>query len=221
MKTEFKVDEKDYFVTLPSARQEKDGMILFAKSLTKYIKEGILSGDKLEQYYRDEGIWDDFKQKERENLEKFLGEGILKLRKGGIKKTEAKDLAIEMRLQRFQLMVLLLDRSKFESFTAESLAEKDRSAFFVSCCTKNADGSRAFSNLDDYLDRENSDLSRVAATKFASLYNGYDENFEKKLPENEFLIKYGFMDEQMQMIQEDGTVKVAENQLEEFTEFTE
>lgn len=227
-KLEFKVGDKEYYVTKPSARQEKDGMIVFAKTLTKALKEGIMSHDKLDKVIRDEGVWDDDKQKKVLEIAEFLTVGIHKLSAGGIKLSDARTLAIQMRTKRFEYIQLVLEKTRLEGCTAEAIADRERTDFFVSVCVKNSDGSKVFSSLEDYQEKQDSELGNVVSSKFAKLYNGYEEDLGfSKYPENEFLLKYKFTNEKLELVDKDGKfVDVEGNTMEEpqkveFKEFLE
>lgn len=226
-KIDFKVEDKDYYIVKPSSRQEKDGMIMFARSLTKYVKDGIFSQEKLDSYLREQGVWDDEKQKEMEEIAKFVKEGADKLASGGIKKSEARKLAIEMRGKRFQFMQLTLEKTQLENFTVEALADADRTDFYISCCTKNSDGSKVFKDFDDYQDKKDTELGKSAALNFAKLHNGYNEDFAHEFVENKFLKEYGFVNDKLELVNEEGKYVdvdgnvVEEPQKVEFKEFLE
>jgi len=226
-KVEFKIEDKEYYVQFPSARQEKDGMIVFAKALTKAVQDGIMSQDRLDKYCRDQGVWNDEKQKNREDIETFIRNGVDTLAKGGVKKSEARTLAIQMRRKRFELMALLMDRTKLEGFTAEALADKERTAYFISCCTKNKDGTRVFASIEDYCDKENDVIGKLAEYNYAKLTNGFDDDFQSKWPEVEFLTKYGFVNADFNLVNAEGKFvdeegnEIKEPEKVEFTEFLE
>ena len=215
-KLEFTLDSKKYFTVKPSPRQEKDGMIVFAKTLTKLVKEGIMSQDRLEKYLKEQGVWDDEKQAKREEIEKILVEGKQKLDEGGIPKWEARKIAIEMRIKRYELMALIMERTRLEGFTAEAIADTERTDFFISCCTKNEDGTKVFPTIDDYQNQADTNLGAFSATNFAKLYNGYGEDTIKKLPENVFLFKYGYVNDNLELVNQEGKyVDVEGNVIEE------
>lgn len=226
MKVEFKVKDKGYYVINPSARNIIKAQSEYAKSFADAIHNGILTRDAMDKKMVEQGVWSEEKEKQRTELENFISNGydVLKI-KGGIKKSAAKDLAIAMRQKRFELMFLLADKSKYELCTAEGLAERNRLNFLISVCCKNEDGTNLFKDVNDFYDKQEDEVTMEASRKFANLYAGYDEDIYKKLPENEFLLKYGFVNENLEMIDKDGKIidevgnQVKDEPVVEFQEF--
>jgi len=203
-------------------------MIIFAKTLTKALKEGIMSQDGLEKFMRKEGVWDDDKQKEVEEIISFVKEGKEKLDAGGMKLSEARALAIKMRTKRMEYLRLILEKTRLEGCTAEAIADKERTDYFISVCTKHADGSKVFNSVEDYQEKQDGELGSSASISYAKLNNGYEDDLGfKKLPENEFLVKYKFANEKLELINSDGEFvdvdgnPVEEPQKVEFKEFLE
>ena len=204
-KATFTFEEKEYTVFYPSARQIKDANIEYAKALADATRKGLLLRDTLDSEMRKQGLWSDEKQKLLEELDKILIDGQTTLKeRGGIKKSEARKLAIQMRKSRMQRILLLSDRNKLDIHTVEGMAEQAKFSYLVASCTKDSNGMRVYKNLDDYYDKQDDAVANIAASQMAMLYYGVDKNVAKTLPENEFLIKYGFANEDMRLVDKDG-----------------
>ncbi len=70
-----------------------------------------------------------------------------------------------------------------------------------------------FKGYDDYINRSTDPVALLGAQKLASLMYGLDSDFEKKLPENKFLIKYKFVNENLELVDEKGRLVDEEGRL--------
>ena len=218
MKKEFKYNEKTYYVVSPNPRQINESHVYYAKACKKALENGLIFQDKLDEFMRSGGLWDDKKEAKKKELEKFLRDGQETLEvRGGIKKSDAKKLALEMIEKRYEYLDLISERNRLTGITVESTAERERVNYLISVCSKDENGVNVFKNLEDYVERSDDDLSVLCAQYFAMIYAGWDEDVLKKLPENKFLIKYGFMNDKMEMVGEE----VKEEEKIEFVEFTD
>jgi hypothetical protein len=168
------------------------------------IKSGALLKSELENELKQRGVWNDTKQKELEELNKKMRENLIKIKKGGIKKSEARKLALEVRNARLDLFVLVSDRNRYDDFTVESQVENAKFDYMVSECIFDEEGNRFFKDLEDYEARKDEPLSVEAANQLARLTNNFDPDWQKKLPENKFLIEHKFVNDQLQLVNKDG-----------------
>ena len=58
--------------------------------------------------------------------------------------------------------------------------------------------------IQEYDDAGNEPYVVACAAKFAETMYGLDKDYDKNLPENEFLLDYGFVDEKLRYVNEDG-----------------
>jgi hypothetical protein len=154
---------------------------------------------------REQNLWDDNKEAEyRKLLEKING-AERKIKSGGIKLNQAKDLALEMRKDRAELRALTSERSSLDNNTAEGQADNAQFNYWVSSCTVYSEtGKTYFSNYEDYLNRDDDPATGQAAGSLAMLLYNLDPDYEKKLPENQFLAKYNFVDEELHLVDKTG-----------------
>src|SRR5690606_8182645 len=65
-------------------------------------------------------------------------------------------------------------------------------------------------DVDDYKSRANQDWVVAAASELANMVFDLDNDWESKLPENEFLKEYGFIDDKLRYINENNELVSAD-----------
>ena len=125
-----------------------------------------------------------------------------RLERGGIKLSDARDLAIEISEQRSQLVEMLVDRSDIDNLTCEGQADNERFNFlFANCLVYNDTGEKVYPNgLEDYNSQTNTDYAEKGATEFYYLMSD-SESLDDQLPENKFLKKFNFIDEDKRFVE--------------------
>jgi hypothetical protein len=205
----------------PDTRQKQQANLVYARAFRNMVKPadggpGFIVRSALEGVMREQKLWDDEKQARADELAKLLADGELRLRKGGIRLSEARELAISMRRWRAELNILLAKRNELDLNTAEAQAEQARFNYLVSACTVRADtGKPYFSSQEDYEARADDDQAAAsAAGQFGQLYYGVDEDFYGKLPENEFLLRFRFCrPKDFHLVDKDGRLINADGKL--------
>ncbi len=175
---------------------------------TQCVREGVMTKKELKNYMKDRGIWDDTKESEEQKLVDKIAdlekELYLGAKAGKIKASKGKDLAIQMRVKRGELRDLLSERMGLEGNTAESLSDNARFDYMVANCTYYDNGDRVYKDLDDYEQRAEDEIAFEAATTLAEMIYVVDKDFEKKLPENKFLSKFEYVNEELSLINKEG-----------------
>jgi hypothetical protein len=198
-------DKLTLAVVRPNAKQTRKAQMHYAKAFREYLEAGAMLRAKIDSYLREQNLWDDAKQAERMRLDKIVTEGRDKLERGGIKLSEAKKIALDMRAARMDLVRLISEFTAHDNNTVEGLADNSRFDYLVSVCTVyNDTGDPYFLSFDDYQNRATEDAAVEAANHLSGLIYGINMDFESKLPENEFLRKQGFTDEKGRLINKDG-----------------
>lgn len=208
-KVVFKVKEEDKTVELavirPTAQQIVAAQQIYSSTFHKSLLNGDILREALDKFMIEQGLWDDSKQKEFEALETIIKDGTDQLIKGGIKKSDAKNVALSVKLAKLALNELLSTRNNMYDNTVEGKSENMKFNYLVSVCTVyNDNGNLYFNSLDDYLSRSEEAACYEAAANFANLYYSIDPDYEKKLPENRFLSEFGFMDADGHLINAEG-----------------
>ena len=206
--------EVELAVLRPNASQAKDAQLAYNSAFADAVKSGALLRAKLENVLIEQGVWDEKKQERNDELIKNINDSEQSLAKGGIKLAEAKGVALEMRRHRAELRMLISERTDYESNTAEGQAENARFNSLVSSCTVyNDTGKAVYKNLDDYLNRSTEEAASGAAGQFANMMYGLDDDYEKNLPENQFLHTYKFVDKDLRLLNKDGDLVDLEGRL--------
>lgn len=208
-KLTFKVTENDVEIELavkrPTAKQERDAQVQYNMASAAALKGGALLRKGLERYLIEQNIWDQDKQEEYESLQKHILDAEKTLKRGGLCRSEAKAMAIQLLRDRTAFRNLIHERNAADSITVESQGEEARFGYLVSVCTVyNDTNAPVFNSYDDYLDQGRSEKAFAAATNFSKLYYGLDPNFEAKLTEYVVLKKLGYLDDELRLINSDG-----------------
>jgi len=163
---------------------------------------------------RARGQWDDEREEQYNNYSKDLLEKEKQLKMGGIKLAQARKIALDMKETRLKLRELLADRSTLDNMTAEGQADNAHfNALVTSCLVYNdekGEEQRYFKSLDDYLISGAGDIAVQAAQKLAGMLYTMGPNVEKELPENQFLLKYKFINDKLHLVNKEG--KLVDNE---------
>lgn len=180
-----------------------------AKAWTDCVRDGIMTKKELEKFMKEQGIWDDGKDKEQKAiveeisaLEKrlFVGsQGHTKL-----KASEGKEIAIKMRVKRAELRDLISERISLEQNTAESISDNARFDYLVSSCAFYENGQKVYNSLEEYQSRADAEPAFTIASTLAGMLYSVDKDFESKLPENKFLKMFNFVNEDLSLVNKEG-----------------
>lgn len=193
---------------------QRESQKVYNQAFSDAVKSGSIVRAKLDDLLKDQGLWDDKKEIQFRTLQKQILDSEKKLAKGGISLKDAKNTAIQIQEYRNDLRDLIAVKTNLDSHTAEGQADNARFNYLVSACVvyKN-NGNKYFKNYEDYLNRAADPVSLIAAQKLASIMYGLDSDFEKKLPENKFLIKYKFVNDNLELIDDKGRLVDADGRL--------
>lgn len=207
-------EDKEFVVKHPTPKLEAEANMHASRVFSKLVKEkkegndGLLLRAQLDEYLRSVGLYteNDIKNINQANDEVQRIEGLLS--KGGIKKSEGKKLALELRRNRYWLLTLLAKRLEYDKNTIEFHSENARINYLISKCLCDSDGIPVFNSVEDYefdetgLKDSLGDLIR----RIASICSSYDPDYEKKLPENKFLTKFGYCNEDFDLVDTNGNL---------------
>lgn len=209
MKYTFSVTEGDKELKLavvsPTNKQQEQAQKIENKAFRENVESGALLRPGLEKAQRERGIWGDSEQVEYEELQKEIIEKTRKIKAGGIKLSEGRKIALDLKLARARLNILHIKKMTLDTYTAEAQAEAAKFNYLLAICTVyNDTGEKYFKDYNDLKDRIDSDVARAASKYLANIIYNVDEDFERKLPENAFLLKYKFCDNKLRLINKDG-----------------
>lgn len=197
-------------VKKPSNKLLTDAQMLGARIWTKCTEDGIMTKKELENFMRKKNIWDETKELEQSSyvdhlarLEKELTLG----NNGKLTKKRGKEISLEMRRFRLKLRDLISERISLEQNTAEALSENAKFDFLVANCVYKEDGAtKVYTNLEDYQARADDEVAFASASALAQMLYSIDKQFEEKLPENKFLKRFNFVNENLSLVDEENNL---------------
>ena len=181
--------------------------IIYGSAFRKATEGGMMLRSQLSTALRDRNLWDDKKEADFQANRKTLLEGEMKLKKGGLKLSEAKKIAIDMRIARYQLQLLSATRNELDMTTAEYFADNQKFNYLISqCIVYEDDGKPYYSSYESYLELTQDPVSSPGADALAAVVHQMEDDFESKLPENKFLLKHGMCNKELALIDKQGNL---------------
>ena len=206
---------------------------IYATKIAALVKESsprkkLLLRSDVDKFLKANGVWT---QEDEDNVAKFRTEieaNLAKLNKGGMKRSEGKQLAMEITDKRREIIRIMTKRQIFDDVTIESMAENEKVDYLIYICTVYADsGDNYWDSFEDMKNDKLSEAYRKASIIVAETVYNIDPNFERNLPENKWLHKYGYIDDELnyvdpktgERVNRDGKpVKQLEEELKELIE---
>lgn len=211
-----KIEDKDteFKVNKPTLAQQREAQKFYNQAFSDAVKSGSIVRAKLDDLLTDQGLWDDNKQARFVAIQTDLTDSEKRLASGGISLDTARGIAINMKRLREEMRDLISVRTNLDTHTAEGQADNARFNYMVSCCVVYSKNNKPyFASYEDYLNRSSDPVGVLGAQKLAAMMYGLDSEFEKKLPENQFLIDYSFVNEDLRYINKDGKLTDEEGRL--------
>jgi hypothetical protein len=206
--------DREMFVRSPSLNDQKEGSKVYNQTFSEALKSKAVVRAKLDDLLVEQGLWDGVKQAKFTQLQADILDGERILAKGGISLTNAKETALNMRKKREELRELISVKTNLDTHTAEGQADNARFNYLVSACVVYKDSDKKyFESLEDYMSRIDDPVALSGAQKLANMIYGLDNNFEKNLPENKFLKKYKFVNDDLRFIDKKGRTVDGEGRL--------
>ena len=201
------VDGKEvtFQVNVPSFENQRDAQKVYNRAFSDAVNSGSIIRARLDEIMKEQGLWDDEKEQELFEVQSKINSGEKLLAAGGISLDKAKSIAIDMRNYRNQLRNLLSTKNNLDSNTAEGQADNARFNYLVSCCVVYKDtGKPYFKGYEDFINRASSNVAINGSYKLGNIVYGLSEDFEKDLPENKFLMSYGFANDSLALVDKKG-----------------
>lgn len=203
-KRKFKVGNTEYCVVRPSSEAKNAAQKLYNREFRTALDNGAYLAAALDEVMVAQHIWGEEKEKQAAEIIQKIRDGLNKLAGGGIKLSEAREVALSVGDARVELQRLLAKKNSSEQNTAEAQADNVRFNCYITYCTLTADGKRVFKDYSDFQQKSGDELTIMAAIELSKLLNDIDDNSDKQLPENQFLLKYKFVDENLRFINKNG-----------------
>lgn len=209
-------------VKRPAGRAMADAQRVSAKVWTDCVRDKIMTKKELNNFLYSNGIWDKKKDLEQVIISEQIQEMEKQLYTGGdkskeMKASDAKDLAIQMRIKRIELRDLIAEKMELEQNTAEAIADNAKFDFLVARSTFFENGETVYKDVEDYEANADSPIGSAAANALAEMLYALDKNFEANLPENKFLTSQHMVNEELSLVDDEGhTVDTKGRRINEF-----
>lgn len=218
MKQTFKtlVDGKniEFNVKQPNLSQQREAQKVYNQSFSDAVKSGSIVRARLDDLLKEQGLWDDNKEARFAAIQQEISNNEKTLATGGISLNDAKLVALGMKKLRDELKELISVKTNLDTHTAEGQADNARFNYLVSACVVYKDNNKTyFKSYEDYVNRSSETVAVLGAQILAAMMYGLDSEFERKLPENKFLLDYKFVDDQFRLINKEGKFVDAEGRL--------
>ncbi len=216
--TSFKytIDDKEvtFDVKALTAADQREAQKIYNQAFSDAVKSGSMVRARLDDLLKEQGLWDDNKQQKYLTMQKELSDNDRSLSKGGISLKAAKRLAIRMKELRVELRELISVKTNLDSHTAEGQADNARFNYLVFATVVYKDTQkRYYESYEAYLNKSSDAIGIVAAQKVAFIMYGLDSDYEQKLPENKFLLKYKLVNNQLEYIDSAGRLVDTDDKL--------
>ncbi len=207
-------NDKEILVIRPKAGHLRNAQLEYNKSFRAALESGALLRQKLDDYMKDQGLWDDEKEKKYNQIIEELNNNDAVLKKGGIPLRDAKKTAIDMREKRAELRNLIAERSAMDGNTAEGQADNSRfNSLLTQCLLDPHSESPLIKDMKEYDEVADQAWVVECAAQLANFLYDLDPDYEKNLTENKFLQDYKFADEELRMLNKDGHAVDSEGRL--------
>ena len=189
----------------PTAQDYRDSQVQYNETFRQALDSGALLRQKLTDYMREQGIWDEDKQKENDNFIQKISDREEALKGGGIRLTDAKEVALELRTLRMEFRELLSEKNAMDANSAEGQADNARFSELIRLCLLDpATKTPRFPDQKAYDAQADEPWVIEAASDLAGMIYGLDPDYDKNLEENKFLKEFKFVDKDLRFVNNEG-----------------
>lgn len=204
----------EFGIKSPSFKDQREAQKIYNQAFADAVKSGCIVRGRLDDLLREQGLWDENKERKMNTIQQQIFDNEQILAKGGISLNSAKSVALEIRELRQELREVISSRTSLDSNTAEGQADNARFNYLVSCCLVYSENNKPyFDSYESYLNKSAEPVAIKAAQVLASRMYGLDDNYEANLVENKFLKQYNFVDDDLRLVNKDGHLVDEEGRL--------
>lgn len=212
------VDVNDKLLKLavirPTNRINQEANMAYNLKMASLIRLGSQDDTKrlflraeLEERLVKMGVWNIQDTIDVEKLAIEIRANELMLKKGGIKVSEGRTLALQMAEKRQLIMEKHAKRQQFDSTTVESQADNFRFEFLLVKCLVFADTGIPFlKNHNEYIDRQDEIAIIDGAKILANMIYGLETDIHENMFEMQWLKDAGMIDDDGRYVRPDGTM---------------
>lgn len=172
---------------------------IYAHTVKMALESGYMFKSALEKKLKEQGVFTDEDHLEINRLREEIFNLTEQLKTGKdkdgntLKLNDAKSIAYNIRGLRNKINSINEKRTSLEQYTVEESAENARFDFLASKSLLKEDGSLWFNSVEEYDAASGEDYVQKSAYTLMSMLYGVDEDWQKNLIENKFLLKYNFV----------------------------
>ena len=203
MKKEVIINDKVYYVAKPTSIDENKARLQQSRTFNEALVNGAVLKVQLQKVLKDRGIWDEKDDEYLKDISEKLESNLSKLEEGGIDIMEARKLAIETNKLRMEVVSKLSILRENNSLTAEGQADDAYFDCLVANCCYKEDGTKVFKDYQHYISQSSEEYAKKLAQELFELVHG-GTDYLKELPENKFLLEFGFVNDDLEYVDEDG-----------------
>lgn len=201
-------------VIQPINKTNQEANMAYNLKMAELIRKGsqnntqrLLLRAELDEYLAKMGVWTLQDGIDVEKLALEIRAHELMLKKGGMKISEGRALALQMAERRQLIMEKYAKRQQFDSATVESQAENFRFEYLMVKCLVFADTGLPFlKNHGEYVDRQDETAIIDGAKTLANMVYGLETNIHKNMFEMQWLKDAGMIDDNGRYTRPDGTL---------------
>jgi hypothetical protein len=204
-------NDLDLVVVYPNHKIIQDANLQYNYKMSFLIRQAMKSDERLlmrselESHLNKLGIWTKEDSLTMEKAATRIRACELMIRKGGLKKSEGRQIAIEMSELRNEMLRLYNKRQQFDSITAESTSENHRFNFLASkCILIESSNEPYFKDLQDYIEKSSESIAISGASILAKMLYGIDGDAKSNLFEIQWLKRAGYIDDAGRYINDSG-----------------
>jgi len=198
-------------VLRPTNKMMQDANMVYNLKVSELVRMGAQNGQhrllmraELEDYLTRMGIWTLNDQMEIEQLSVKLKASELTLKRGGIKLSEGKALALQMAACRREIMQKYAKRQQFDSATIESQAENARFESLLIKCLVTENNHQFLKSHADYVDRQDEVAVVDGAKALAGLVYGLESDLHAKMFELQWMKDAGVINDEGRYVNKDN-----------------
>ena len=206
--------QMEFALLVPDAKMNAKARIEQSRAFRMAMDAGAPLRSKLDKFVVDQGVWDDDKERQALEFAHIINDNEKILAEGGCKLSEGYRAAIEIRKARNTVALLMAERNRLDEYTCEGQGENARFNSLVSqSIVSNDTGLSHFASYDDYMNKTESDVASVGARLFADKFYGLNDEYYHSLPENQFLLRFKFVNADLHLIDKEGRLVDATGRL--------
>lgn len=191
----------------PTHKQNQKAQEVYSCRWRELAEKGAPLRAQIPELLQNRKLWTDEMAAREKVLTEKIDKNWRKIKKGGIKLSDAQNLIKDCISAKGELIGLRVAQNQLDQSTAEALAEQERFNYLTAVCTVYAENNEPFfHSYEEFLLRdETGDISTtVAGEALWRLTTNLNEDFRHDWPEYQWLQKYKIVDEKLRFKRKDG-----------------